>query len=164
MAQQEQADFLDKVRIGQQVIRQIGLHAGARENTDAPIEILRHMTGVLEGFPGAFKKMAVLRVKDGCFTRGKTEEPGVETFHVREIVGGPYIVGIGQFSGANPVFQHFLGAEPTRAHPFVRQQIPELCNVTRRRKPSGHTNNGNLFRCLNSLNIVCHILVHPRRT
>ncbi len=163
MAQQEQADFLDKVRITKQVVGQIGLHAGACENADAPVEILRHMTGILEGFPGAFKKMAMLRIKDGCLTRGKAEKSGVETFHIGEIIGGPYIVGIGQILGADPVFQHFLGAEPARAHPLVRQQIPELCDVTRRRKPPGHTNNGNLFRCLNSLNIVCHILVHPRR-
>ena len=114
------------------------------------------MAGVLEGLPGAFKKMTVLRIKDGRLTRRKTEKPGVETFHVGEIIGGPYIVGIGKLFRTDPVFQHFLRAEPARAHTFVRQQIPELCDIPCRRKSSGHADDSDLFRSLNSLNTVCH--------
>ena len=100
MAQKEHADFRDKVGIGQQVERKIGLHAGAGKDADPPIETFGHMAGILQRLPGAFKEMAVLRIEDGGFARRKAEKARIETFHIGKVIRRAHIVRVGQLCRA----------------------------------------------------------------
>ncbi len=161
MTEQEHTDFRHQIGVGQQVEREISLHAGPGEHTDASVEMLRHMTGIFKRFPGAFQEMPMLRIENGGFPRRKPEKSGVKAFHIGKIVRRPYISRVSQLFRTHPVRKHLLIGEPARPDAPFREQIPELRNGAGRGKPSRHSHNGDPVRCLCCPCIICHILLLP---
>ncbi len=96
VAHQKQADRRHQLRVREQVIGHVGVHARATEHADAAAEGVRHVPRVLERLPGHFEEMPVLRVHDRRFARAEAEEARVEELHIVERCADFDVVGVVQ--------------------------------------------------------------------
>ena len=115
VAQKEHAFALNKLRIAEKIEGQIGLHAAATKHADRTVKLVcRHMTGVFERFPAAFKKMPVLRIEYGRFTGAEPEETGIEHFHVRQRHCGANVARVLDCGERLSGCDEFLRRQPAR--------------------------------------------------
>ena len=76
VTEEEPADLLDQLRVGEQVVEHVGVGAAAGEHADRPGEPLGHVTGRLDRLPHAFEEVPVLRVHDRRVAAADAEEAG----------------------------------------------------------------------------------------
>ena len=84
MTQQEQAHGVDEVLVATQIEVEVAAHAATTVESDLSFEILRHVPGILERFPGAFEEVPMLGVEDRSFLRTETKELPVKEIHAVE--------------------------------------------------------------------------------
>ena len=126
VAQQEQAHRLDQLRVCEQVVGQVGLHAATAEDPDGAAEILRHVARVFQRFPGAFEEVAVLRIEHRRVAFAEAEKIGVEHFHVRQHQAGPDIGRVRDVGFRDACRTQLVLVQPLRGFLAITQQRPQL--------------------------------------
>src|SRR5262249_40476429 len=84
----------DAVAVGEDVVEQIGVQAGAGVNADATRVTVGVVTGAFQSLPGALQQNPVLRVGPGRLAGRKAEEGGVEPVRVRQHRVGPNVMRV----------------------------------------------------------------------
>ena len=161
VAQQEEADLLDELGVGEQVVGQVRLHARPGEDADAPLETLGHVPGVLQRLPGDLEEMPVLGVEDGGVARREAEEAGVEALHVLEEVAGLHVVRVGDLRPGRALGQQLLVRHPAGAGALGLEQAPEGVDRARAGEAAGHADDGDpvgaveIVRLVHELSVPC---------
>ena len=129
---------------GQDVVHQVGVHAGRGINPDGPRIARGIVARVLQGLPGALQENAVLRVRDLGIARAVAEEGGVEPLAFLQHAAGPYELerGIGRQLGRGRV-QFVVAENGDGLAPFA-DAAPQLLHVVGPREAPGqaHYSNG----------------------
>ena len=124
--QQEHAYRLDELWIGQQVVGKIGLHTAAAKNTDSTGKLRRHVAGIFQCFPGAFKEMAMLGIENGGVALAEAEKFSIKHLHFRKHHAGAYIVRVIDVCVGYASLAKFVGRHPLSGFPAFAQHLPEL--------------------------------------
>ena len=129
----------DPAAPGGQKREQVRVHADAAEKADQPLVAVRVVTGVFEGVPGRLQEEPVLRVHHLHLPRRQVEEVCVELVLVLD--DGPrfHVVRILHESGIHARLDQLFVREKRNGFHAVAKQIPELANVPRPGKDSGHS-------------------------
>ena len=69
MAQEPCSDRFHHLLVGNEIISEIFAGAGGSKDPDPAVDLCADVSRVLESFPRAFQKEAVLRVKHRCIAR-----------------------------------------------------------------------------------------------
>src|ERR1039458_2111987 len=121
-------------------MEQVSVHARSSKDTDRSVEVLRWMPCILQSFPGALKKVTVLRIHDGRVSRTQSEKGCIEHRNIVEQRGPFDIVGVSQFfrrcAGSDEVG---VGAIADGLH-AIAQVLPKLGNVVGSGKTARHAN------------------------
>ena len=100
---QKETGAFHQAAVVDQVVDQIGIHTGTGEDPDRTGKSLWCVPGVLDGLPGAFQKMTMLRVHDRRVPRAEAEEGSVEHINTVKYRSGLHVFGpcedIGRNSG-----------------------------------------------------------------
>jgi hypothetical protein len=141
---QEHADPPHEVRVGQDVVQQVGVHAAAGEHADAAREPFRHVAGVFERLPHALEEHAVLRIEQRRVARRQAEEPGVELVDVGEQHRRLDVVGITELFLRHAERPQVLVRQLDARVPPIAEQAPELVEVAGAGQPAGHADHGDV--------------------
>src|ERR1700747_3482505 len=117
---------------------QVGVHARTGIHANGARKILRRMAGVLECFPGALEKMAMLRVHDRCVFGAKAEERGIKHLKVIEDSRSLHVVREGKLVPANAASEKFSVGKLADRLDTVREVVPERVNVPRASETACH--------------------------
>ena len=117
---QEHPDAAHEVRVGQDVVQQVGVHATTGKHTNAPKKPLRHVPRMFERFPRALEEHTMLRIEQRCIARREPEEASIELIDALQQHRGLDVVRIGE--------QRRWHAERTQV--LVGQFDPGLASVT----------------------------------
>src|SRR5882672_1139452 len=98
------------------------------------------MACVFESFPGTLEKMAMLGIHNGGITRTEAKKRRIELINATENWRSFDVVGIRDVFRADAGGQKFFIGETPNAFNAVTKVVPELADVPRTRKSSGHSN------------------------
>ncbi|MEZ5296786.1 MAG: hypothetical protein R2697_11115 [Ilumatobacteraceae bacterium] len=155
MAEQEPADIVDQVGVGEQVLEQVGVHAAAGEHADGTVEPFGHVGGRFECLPGAFEEVAVLRVHECRISGSDPEELAVEPGDVVDQSVAQHAIGIPCLSRIEAVANQLLGVEIDEAVVAGNDPSPELVDVPCAGKPARHADD-------RDIGVIDRLSAHPR--
>ena len=144
VAQQEPAHLIDELRVRQQVVHEIGVHAAAGEHTDRAVEALGYVTGRLDRLPGDLIEVPVLGIHDGCIPCADAEERGVEVIDAREYTGALDVIGRLHQRRWETSGEQRLGIEVDEAVVAVTHAGPQRIGIGRAGESARHANDGDV--------------------
>ena len=127
------------------VVEEVGIQAGAREDADAAAEARGIEGGVLQRVPGTFEKDAVLRVGQLGVARGEAEKRGVEFVGIGQRAAGANVVRVCDGGGIEAGGEQFLVGETGDRLGAGAQVLPQLADIARAGKTAGEADDGDTF-------------------
>jgi hypothetical protein len=126
MTDEEQAGRRHKLRVGEQMVGHVSVHARPGEHPDTSGKGFRDVPAVFQRFPDHFEEMPVLRVHDRGFARAEAEEAGVEQLHALERRRRLYIIGVAQERWVDARGAQFRIGQPANGFNALLEVVPEF--------------------------------------
>ena len=144
VAHQEKTHRRHQLRIRQQVERHVGVVPGTTKNSDRTGETVGHVASVFERLPCALDEVAVLRIHHRHFARRKTEETGVEHFHLGKHCPRFHVTRVHELRRLDAGCEQLLVGEGLNRLNAVAQVDPVFTDVASARKAPRHSDHGNV--------------------
>ena len=136
----------ERLRIGEQIRDNVGVHRGAGKHADRPRQMLHVVARILDRLPGAFEEDALLRVHGFRLTRIHAEERRIEFRGALERGDHLDVPWIGDDPRVDAESGYVLISELLQRLHARAQIAPELRDVSRSREASRHADDGNRRR------------------
>ncbi|RAO40096.1 hypothetical protein ONO86_04252 [Micromonospora noduli] len=138
----ERPDPGHQVRVGQQIVQQVGALPHPGVDTCHGCRGVERVTGVLQRLPGALQEDPVLRVEQLRLTGREPEEAGVEAGRVVEDAEGTDVVGVVELLGCDAVGDQVGVVEGGERFDPVAQVAPEGVEGGGPGNPERHSDDG----------------------
>ncbi len=93
VTEEEPADLLDQLGVGEQVVEHVHVGAATGEHADCAGEALGDVAGRFDGLPHALEEVPMLRVHDRRVAAADSEEPWIEHVDIGEHAAARHVVG-----------------------------------------------------------------------
>jgi hypothetical protein len=136
------------MRIGKEIIKEVGIPAGSGEDSNSELSPVRVVPRVIQGLPRAFQKHAVLRICQFGVSRGVSKQFAVEEFHALQQNTCFHVVRRLNQARLHPGGQELIIRKRSYGLYAGAQVLPELLDAGSVRKSPSHADNSDFVELI----------------